>query len=135
MATVQDIRFELGDTSAEFPMMTDAEIRYFLYKNDCNLQRTAMDVAKSLLLKLSMRSDETVDVFSIKGSQAAKNYMQALKMYISNPDLNRIYDTVMPYAGGISKSDMETNDSIIDNNVIVPPTKSPNLPINGYFEI
>ena len=135
MATVQDIRFELGDTSAEFPMMTDAEIRYFLYKNDCNLQRTAMDVAKSLLLKLSMRSDETVDVFSIKGSQAAKNYMQALKMYISNPDLNRIYDTVMPYAGGISKSDMETNDSIIDNNVIVPPTKAPNLPINGYFEI
>lgn len=135
MATIQDIRYELGDTSAEFPMMSDAEIRYFLYKNDCNLQRTAMDVAKSLLLKLSMRSDESVDVFSIKGSQAAKNYMQALKMYISNPDLNRLYDKVTPYAGGISKSDMETNDSVIDNNVIVPPTRSPNLPINGYFEI
>lgn len=135
MATIQDIRFELGDTSAEFPMMSDAEIRYFLYKNDCNLQRTAMDVAKSLLLKLSMRSDETFDVFSIKGSQAAKNYMQALKMYISNPDLNRLYDSIMPYAGGISKSDMDANDAIIDNNIIKSPTKSPDLPINGYFQI
>lgn len=135
MATIQDIRFELGDTSAEFPMMSDAEIRYFLYKNDCNLQRTAMDVAKSLLLKLSMRSDETVDLFSIRGSQAAKNYMQALKMYISNPDLNRIYDNVMPYAGGISKSDMEANDATLDNNIIVSPTQSPSSPVNGYFEI
>jgi hypothetical protein len=135
MATIQDIRFELGDTSTEFPMMTDAEIRYFLFKNDCNLQRTAMDVAKSLLLKLSMRTDETVDLFSIKGSQAAKNYMQALKMYISNPDLNRLYDKVTPYAGGISKTDMLNNDAVLDNNVIVPPTRSPDLPINGYFEV
>ena len=135
MANIQDVRYELGDTSAEFPIMSDAEIRYFLYKNDCALQRTAMDVAKSMLLKLSMRSDETVDLFSIKGSQAAKNYMQALKMYISNPDLNRIYDSVMPYAGGISKSDMETNDAILDNNIIVSPTKSPALSFNGYFEI
>lgn len=135
MATIQDIRYELGDTSAEFPMMSDAEITYFLNKNDGNLQRTSMDVAKSLLLKLSMRSDETVDVFSIRGSQAAKNYMAALKMYISNPDLNKLYDSIMPYASGISKSDMKANDATLDNNVIVPPTKSPDLPINGYFEI
>lgn len=135
MATIQDIRYELGDTSAEFPMMSDAEIKYFLYKHDFNLQRTAMDVAKSLLLKLSMRSDESVDLFSIKGSQAAKNYMQALKMYITNPDLNRIYDNVMPYASGISKSDMEANDAVPDNNIVVSPTKSPDLPINGYFQI
>lgn len=135
MATIQDIRYELGDTSAEFPMMSDAEITYFLNKNDGNLQRTSMDVAKSLLLKLSMRSDETVDVFSIRGSQAAKNYMAALKMYISNPDLNKLYDSIMPYASGISKSDMEANDATLDNNIIVPPTKSPDLPINGYFEI
>lgn len=135
MATIQDIRYELGDTSVEFPIMTDAEIRYFLYKNDCSLQRTAMDVAKSMLFKLSTRSDETVDLFSIKGSQAAKQYMAALKMYISNPDLNKMYNGVMPYAGGISKSDMETNDAMLDNNIIISPTKSPNLPINGYFEI
>lgn len=135
MANILDIRYELGDTSPEFPIMSDAEITYFLNKNDSNLHRTAMDVAKSILFKLSTRSDETVDLFSIKGSQAAKNYMAALKLYISNPDLNKMYDNVMPYASGISKSDMEANDATLDNNIIIPPTNSPMLPVNGYFDI
>ena len=74
------------------------------------------------MLKLSMRSDESVDLFSIKGSAAAKNYMQALQMYIKNPDLNTLYDKVQGYASGISKEDMLKNDSNLDNNIIVQPT-------------
>ncbi len=122
MATIQDIRYELGDTSAEFPIMTDAEYQYFLNKNSNSLQRTAMDAAKSIMLKLSMRTDETVDIFSIKGSSAARNYMQALQMYIKNPDLNAMYDKVQGYAGGISLSDMQANDSNLDNNIVKQPT-------------
>ena len=135
MATIKDIRYELGDTSVEFPMMSDEEIRYFLCKNDNNLQRTALDVAKSLMLKLSMRSDATVDIFSIKGTQSAKTYMQALQLYISNPNLNKIYDSVMPYASGISKSDMEANNMNLDNNIIVPPTQPTTTNPSGYFNL
>lgn len=122
MATIQDIRYELGDTSAEFPIMTDAEYQYFLNKNSNSLQRTAMDAAKSIMLKLSMRTDETVDIFSIKGSSAAKNYIAALQMYIKNPDLNSMYDKVQGYAGGISKADMQANDANLDNNIVNQPT-------------
>lgn len=122
MATIQDLRYELGDTSAEFPIMSDAEYTYFLTKNSNALQRSAMDAAKSIMLKLSMRTDETVDIFSIKGASAAKNYMQALQMYIKNPDLNAMYDKVQGYAGGISKSDMQANDSNLDNNIVNQPT-------------
>jgi hypothetical protein len=121
MATIQDLRYELGDTSAEFPIMTDAEYTYFLTKNSNALHRSAMDAAKSIMLKLSMRTDETVDIFSIKGSSAAKNYMQALNMYIKNPDLNAIYDKVQGYAGGISKADMQANDANLDNNIVKDP--------------
>lgn len=121
MATIQDLRYELGDTSAEFPIMSDAEYTYFLTKNSNALQRSAMDAAKSIMLKLSMRTDETVDIFSIKGSSAAKNYMQALQMYIKNPDLNALYDKVQGYAGGISKSDMQANDANLDNNIVKDP--------------
>jgi hypothetical protein len=133
--TVKAIRIELGDTSPEFPIMSDDEYRYFLDKNDWSIRRTALDAAKSMMLKLSMRTDETVDIFSIKGSGAAKQFMQALQMYISNPDLNPIYQNAMPYAGGISKSDMNANDSNLDNNIIVQPTQSPNAYPTGYFTI
>jgi hypothetical protein len=130
MATIQDLRYELGDTSVEWPIMSDAEYTYFLDKNSGSLQRAALDAAKSIMLKLSMRSDSVVDIFSIKGSQAAKNYMQALQMYIKNPDLNKIFDNLMPYAGGISKTDMLNNEANLDNNAVIPPSQS-----SGNFDV
>lgn len=120
--TIHALRIELGDTSPEFPIMNDDEYNYFLSKHDWNIRRASMDAAKSIMLKLSMRTDETVDIFSIKGSSAAKNYMQALQMYIKNPDLNNLYDTVQGYAGGISKADMQANDANLDNNIVNQPT-------------
>lgn len=119
--TVKAVRVELGDTSPEFPIMSDDEIRYFLDKHDWSVRRAAMDTAKSMLLKISLRSDESVDIFSIKGSGSAKQFMQALQMFISNPELNPIYQNAMPYAGGISKSDMQANNANPDNNIIVSP--------------
>lgn len=119
--TVKAIRVELGDTSPEFPIMSDDEIRYFLDKHDWSVRRAAIDTAKSMLMKLSLRPDESVDIFSIKGSGTAKQFMQALQMYIKNPDLNPIYQNAMPYAGGISRSDMVANNSNLDNNLIVSP--------------
>lgn len=120
--TIHALRIELGDTSPELPIMSDDEYNYFLSKHDWNIRRAAMDAAKSIMLKLSMRTDETVDLFSIKGSAAARNYMQALQIYIKNPDLNNLYDTVQGYAGGISKSDMQANDANLDNNIVNQPT-------------
>lgn len=120
--TIQALRYELGDTSPELPIMSDDEYSYFLSKNDYVVRRAAMDAAKSIMLKLSMRDDSVVDVFSIKGSAAARNYMQALQLYIKNPDLNSLYEKVQGYAGGISKQDMQTNDSNLDNNIVKQPT-------------
>jgi hypothetical protein len=120
--TIHALRIELGDTSPEFPIMSDDEYNYFLSKHDWNIRRASMDAAKSIMLKLSMRTDEMVDIFSIKGSSAAKNYMMALQLYIKNPDLNTLYDKVQGYAGGISKEDMIKNDSNLDNNIVKQPT-------------
>jgi hypothetical protein len=119
--TIQALRYELGDTSPELPIMSDDEYQYFLSKHDWSIRRAAMDAAKSIMLKLSMRTDETVDIFSIKGSSAAKTYMQALQIYIKNPDLNTLYEKVQGYAGGISKADMLANDSNLDNNIVKDP--------------
>lgn len=127
--TIHALRIELGDTDETFPIMSDVEYRYFLDKNDWSIRRASLDAAKSMLMKLSLRTDESVDIFSMKGSSASKQFMQALQMYIKSPDLNPIYNNAMPYAGGISKSDMEANNANQDNNIVVVPTQdTSNLP-------
>lgn len=133
--TVANLRIELGDTDTALPVMSDSEYQYFLDKNSGSMRRAAMDAAKSIIFKLSMRTDETVDIFSIKGSSASKSYMQALKMYISNPDMNPVYNNAMPYAGGISLADMDANNANSDNNVIVTPSESQSALPTNFFEV
>lgn len=126
MASAEDIlkvRIELADTDVSFPMLSDSEYTYFIDKNNGSITRSAMDAAKTILLKMSMRSDQTVDLFSIRGTAAAKQYMQALQMYIKNPDLNSLFNTIQGYVSGVSKEDMLQNDATDDNNYIINPTK------------
>jgi hypothetical protein len=123
LTNLQKIRYELADTDVSFPMLTDTEYEYFLEKNYNSVPKAAMDAAKTILLKMSMRSDQSVDIFSIRGTAAAKQYMQALQMYIKNPDLNAMFNTVQGYVSGVSKEDMLQNDATDDNNYIINPTK------------
>lgn len=118
MATIQDIRYELGDVDPTFPLLADAEITYFLTKNESNLRRTSLDCARTILFKLSMRGDEQVDIFSIKGSKAAETYRLSLEMYLRNPDLNPVMSSANIYAGGISLTDMQSNVDTLDNNYV-----------------
>lgn len=118
MATIQDIRYEIGDVDINFPMLADAEITYYLNKNESSLRRTTMDCARAILMKLSMRSDSTVDLFSIKSSKSAEQYRLALEMLIKNPDFNMALSASGIYAGGISLSDMEANVANLDNNIV-----------------
>jgi len=130
--TIHALRMELGDTDVTLPIMSDTEYRYFLDKNDWSIRRAALDAAKSILLKLSMRSDESVDIFSVKGTGTAKQYMQALQMYIKNPDLNQNLQNLQGYAGGVSLTDMQANDATTDNNIIVQPSTSPSFPTSFF---
>lgn len=119
---IQKVRLEVGDTEVDLPILSDEEYEYFLEKNSNSVRRASIDAAKSILFKMSMRSDETVDIFSIKGSKAAQSYVMALNMFLKNPDLNPILQSAMPYGSGISISDMQANIQDSDNNSIQQPT-------------
>lgn len=141
MASSEDIlkvRYELADTS-ELPVMSDAEISYYIDKHSGSIRRASLDTARAALFKMSMQGDSSVDIFSLRSSSSAKAYMEALKMYIQNPDLNNMYAQIAVYAGGISKSDMLANDSDLDNNTVVKPTEDrvqqdPSNPF-GFIEV
>ena len=122
LTPVQKLRIEVQDTSLEFPLLSDDEYRYILDKNNQSIRKASLDAARVILFKLSIESvDNVVSVFSIKGSQAAKAYMEALKLFINNQALNPLVLDGTVYAGGISKTDYAANAANPDN--IIPDLK------------
>lgn len=129
--TIFAVRTELGDNDPNFPILSDDEISYYIQKNGDSLGRTCIDCAKAILMKLSMRDSTSIDIFQLRSSQTAAQYMQALKLYIRDPNLNPLMQNSQGYFGGVSKSDMINNDANCDNNTVSQPASS--LPI-FFFE-
>ena len=123
LSPIQQIRLLTQDNAIGYYFTTDEEIQFFLDRNAQNINRTSVEVAKVILLQLSMWSaNETVDIFSVSGgAKAAEQYRLSLQMFIRDPSLNPLYNGIGAYAGGMSLSDMQANNSISDNNIICTP--------------
>jgi hypothetical protein len=121
LTPIQQIRIDVGDVDVQFPILDDSTYEYFLSKNNDSVRRASMDAAKSILMHLSMRGDQTIDIFSIKGGKSAEQYRMALQMFLRDPNMNPVLSLANGYAGGISKSDMNSNNSNADTNFVNTP--------------
>ena len=130
---IQKVRIEVADLDPGFPLLADDEYSYLLEKNNNSIVRASVDAARIILLKLSQQTDETVDVFSVRGSKAAEQYRLALELYIKNPQLNPLYNNLQGYFGGVSISDMDANNANLDNNIIQSPSDSGELVNTSFF--
>ena len=130
---IQKVRIEVADLDPGFPLLADDEYSYLLEKNNNSIVRASVDAARIILLKLSQQTDETVSIFSVKGSKAAEQYRLALELYIKNPQLNPLYNNLKGYVGGVSISDMDANNANLDNNIIQSPSDSGELVNTSFF--
>jgi hypothetical protein len=123
LSLIQQVRLLTQDTAVGFYFTTDEEIQFFLDRNSQNVNRASLEVARVILLQLSMWSaNESIDIFAISGgSKSAEQYRLSLEMFIRNPQLNPVYNSVNGYAGGISISDMQANSDALDNNSVTTP--------------
>lgn len=135
LTPIQELRISVGDVDPTLPILDDDTYEYFLTKNNGSLRRASMDAARSILMQLSMRTDETVDIFSVKGSKAAEQYRLSLQMFLRDPNLNPVLTTATGYAGGISISDMQANIENSDNNAIITPLLNIEKKTNDPFEV
>ena len=103
------VRLEVGDTDPDFPILSDDDYNYFLTKNSGNKRRASLDAAKAILFNLTRYSMERVDVLEIRGSDFFKQYKEALLLFINNPNYSIATNSAMPYAGGISRTDIHNN--------------------------
>ena len=130
---IQKVRIEVADLDPGFPLLSDDEYSYILEKNNNSIVRAATDAARIILLKLSQQTDETVSIFSVRGSKAAEQYRLALELYIKNPQLNPLYNNLQGYFGGVSLSDMSANNSNADNNIVENPGSTNQMFATGPF--
>ena len=130
---IQKVRIEVADLDPGLPLLVDDEYAYLLEKNNNSIIRASVDAARIILLKLSQQTDETVSIFSVKGSKAAEQYRLALELYIKNPQLNPLYNNLQGYFGGVSISDMEANVANPDNNIVENRGKTDALFTTGPF--
>lgn len=112
---IDRVRLNVGDIWPDIELLSDADYQYFLDKYDGNENRASIDAARAILFKLSRMSRERTGDIEVYGSDWARQYREALLMFINNPELT--ISLAVPYAGGISKSDMLANDSNPDNVV------------------
>lgn len=134
LTPVQQVRLLIQDTVPGLYILSDEEVEYFLESNSDSVNRAAIAAAKVVLLNLSMRTDSTVDIFSIKSSKVAESYRLALTLFLKNPDLNPVLQNCQGYVGGISNADMADNNANSDNNVVLKSLQTPITPPD-YFSV
>lgn len=135
LTTVQMVRVEVGDVDPALPVLPDDTYNYLLTKNNNNIPRTSLDAARIILMHLSQRTDEQIDIFSIKGSKAADSYRQALLLYVSNPYLNPVLNSanLQVFFGGTSVTANKNNTNNYDNVTVQTPGDI--IPVKiGYWD-
>lgn len=125
LSALQQVKLEVADTDPALPILSDESYEYFLSKNNNNITRSALDAAKTILLVLAQRTDETVDVFSVKSGKASSEYRLALQLFLKDPQMNPVLQNCQGWVGGVSKSEMLANDATSDNNIIITGSMSP----------
>ena len=111
-SAIDRVRLRLGDTTCPY-ILDDQTIDYYITKNSNNENRTYRELLTVVLFSLSRLTRERAGDVEVYGSEYFRQYYDAVKLALSNPELN--YIVAMPYSGGVSRNDMATNQQDVDS--------------------
>ena len=111
-SAIDRVRLRLGDTTCPY-ILDDQTIDYYITKNANNENQAYKELLTVMLFALSRLTRERVGDIEVYGSEYFRQYYDAVKLALSNPEVK--YIVAMPFAGGISRSDMLTNQQDPDS--------------------
>ena len=129
----QQVRLLCQDNTPGLYIISDDEIDFLLQRNNNNVDKAVYEALQIMLRYLAQRGDESIDVFSIRGSKSAEQMRLAIEIYLKDPANNPLYKNLKGYVGGVSISDMEANNANLDNNIIQSPSDSGALVNTSFF--
>lgn len=121
---IEAVRIEIGDDAGPgLHILSEQTIQYYLDKNNGSVARASIDAARAVLMRLAQQGNESIDILQLQGSRVASEYRQALQLYLRDPNLNPIMNSLKGYFGNTSKEDIFSNNSDLDNNIVKDPSK------------
>ena len=131
----QQVRLLCQDNTPGLYIISDDEIDFLLERNNNNVDKAVYEALQIMLRYLAQRGDESIDIFSIRGSKSAEQMRLAIELYLKDPANNPLYKNLKGYVGGVSISDMEANNADLDNNIVENPGKTESLYQTGSFTV
>ena len=131
----QQVRLLCQDNTPGLYIISDDEIDFLLQRNNNNVDKAVYEALQIMLRYLAQRGDESIDVFSIRGSKSAEQMRLAIELYLKDPANNPLYKSLKGYVGGVSISDMEANNADLDNNIVENSGKTESLYQTGPFTV
>jgi len=117
LTDIEKIRILIGDTEGSpfYQLFTDEEIQAFLDMNGGNVMQAARlaAIAASMQLAGWTTRERTGDIEI--WSSLSTQYLKALENLIKDTSSATLPNGLMPYAAGISWSDVRANDNNPDN--------------------
>lgn len=110
---IQEVRFLIQDTDGDYPLFTDTEVSYALGAANGATRRASIVLVERLLARFAGMADTTELDLSIRASQLYDHYKDLLATLRNSFGGS---GSIVPYAGGISISDIRGNLSNLDRN-------------------
>ena len=129
----QQVRLLCQDNTPGLYIISEDEIDFLLQRNNNNVDKAVYEALQIMLRYLAQRGDESIDVFSIRGSKSAEQMRLAIELYLKDPANNPLYKNLKGYVGGVSISDMDANNANLDNNIVQSPSDSSELVNTSFF--
>lgn len=129
----QQVRLLCQDNTPGLYIISNDEIDFLLQRNNNNVDKAVYEALQIMLRYLAQRGDESIDIFSIRGSKSAEQLRLAIELYLKDPANNPLYKNLKGYVGGVSISDMQENNANLDNNIVQSPSDSGELVNTSFF--
>lgn len=106
-SAIDRVRLYTGDIDAAIEWLPDETYQYLLDKHNNSERKAAREAMQYILFSLARRTHEKAFQIEVWGDQMFANYEAALKLALKDPNLFEV--SFIPYAGGISRTDMNKN--------------------------
>ena len=103
---IDALRLEFGDTDEYVCWLTDEDYQYYIDNNTSN-SALIRKVGNAILMRLARETRERSGQEEKYGSEAFKNYKEALLLKLKDPAFGML--APISYFGGINREDMESN--------------------------
>lgn len=118
LTLIEQVRLKIGLVGAAYTLLSDEEISFFLTENNNNVKRTCIECARAVCFILSSLVHTKAGELESWDHDWFNNYYKTLKLFLSDPNYSIAINGAVPYAGGISVSDIRENINNADNFVV-----------------